>query len=196
MNTIATRCDACGALLEIPADARFATCNSCGSQLEIIRTDSTVSTKTNQSQSGGPQGAELEKLRLQTELLALDAEWSKEREKLLVRNAYGAPYVPTTSRAIPEGIWKAVVGAILIAFISGKLPPDRIEAYMKKTGTWVEHSREYSQTEVFAILLGCGLILWGMVGGYLGYEKAVAFENARSRYLQARQKCEERLRKL
>jgi hypothetical protein len=140
--------------------------------------------------------SEVERLRLQNEIMALDIGWTKERENHLVRNNYGAQFEPSASTAIGLGIWKVIVGGVLIAFVSGKLHSSPYEDYMKKTGTWVEHSREYGQTEVFLIFLAVVLILWGAGGAYLGCEKAARFEAAKKRYQTARTECEAKLRKL
>lgn len=198
MNLINVRCNACGAPLEIPTEAQYVTCKSCNSQLAVQHTGSSVTTKTISELMRRTEQieSEVEKLRLQNELAALDIEWNKEREKHLIRNQNGAPHEPSASGALFQGIGGSVMGAIILAVVSGKLRTDPYEAYMKKTGTWVEHDRDYSQTEIFIILFGIGVILWGIIAGYMVYEKAARFEEARSRYQSARAECEAKLREL
>lgn len=198
MNLINVRCNSCGAPLEIPAEAQYVTCKSCNSKLAVQHTGSSFATKAVSELTRRTEQieSEVEKLRLQNEIAALDIEWNKEREKHLIRNHYGATHEPSASGALFLGFGRSIMGGIILAVVSGKLRTDPYEAYMKKTGTWVEHDSDYSQTEIFIMLFGIGVILWGIIEGYMVYEKAARFDEARGRYQSARAECEAKLRGL
>ncbi|MCL2640061.1 MAG: hypothetical protein FWD53_04380 [Phycisphaerales bacterium] len=78
MQLTSAACNHCGASLQIADSARFVTCRYCNAQLEIKRTDSSVSTEVLHqiNQNTASMAADLQAIRHSAELERLDREWT------------------------------------------------------------------------------------------------------------------------
>ena len=108
-------CNKCGASLEVPPTAKYATCRHCRSQLVVKRTGSAVYTEVlNRIDTRTERMAEdLEALRLQSELDRLDREWEQVEHDWWSRGSLSAP----EARARSAGMRVAVILAVVLLFI-------------------------------------------------------------------------------
>ncbi|MDQ5825684.1 MAG: zinc ribbon domain-containing protein [Chloroflexota bacterium] len=109
-------CNHCGAPLRVPESANFVTCAHCGSQLAVKRTDTAHYTEvlTRLDARTTEMAQELEELKLQNELNAIDQEWEEERQRYMVSPSHGAPYLPDDEHVTRDMVGYAVIGVILI----------------------------------------------------------------------------------
>jgi hypothetical protein len=122
MSTTGLACNGCGAPLDVPAAARYATCAHCGSRLTIQRNETAVWTELAERIAGDTgrinEGVTL--LALQSELERLDREWQMQHE---------APAGRRGKDGKPEGALGALIGltiplfAIYMIFGKGELSP-------------------------------------------------------------------------
>ena len=110
MSTTGLACNGCGAPLEVPANARYATCAHCGAHLAIQRNESAAWTEVAERIAGDTgrinEGVTL--LTLQAELERLDREWQMEHE---------APTVRRGKDGKPETALGALIGLIIPLFV-------------------------------------------------------------------------------
>ena len=118
------RCDACGASLSLPGKGRFATCTFCGTELEIVRTESSLSTQKLEKQIA-QQGKVLQKTskrvarierRLQEE--ELEDDWERQRDALMLTGKHGQKFVPTKPMAVVTGVVAVIGGGAFSSFAS------------------------------------------------------------------------------
>ncbi len=109
-------CNHCGAPLRVPESANFVTCAHCGSQLAVKRTDTAHYTEvlTRLDARTTEMAQELEELKLQNELNAIDEEWEEERQRYMISPSRGAPYLPDDEHVTRDMMGYAVIGVILI----------------------------------------------------------------------------------
>jgi LSD1 subclass zinc finger protein len=105
-------CDSCGAPLQIPAGARFVTCNHCSAQLAVKHNESVTFTELlgeigQQTQRIAEDVAEL---RYRQELEDIDRQWEQERQTYMVSDKEGHRRVPSTSGSVIGGIVVVVFG--------------------------------------------------------------------------------------
>lgn len=106
MELTSISCGNCGAPLQIPADARFVTCNHCRSQLAVKHSDSVTYTekleeldeRTEQLQE------EVQQLRFQNELARIDRDWEREREGYMITDKHGRRHEPSVAGSVVGGI--------------------------------------------------------------------------------------------
>lgn len=118
VETIA--CNSCGAPLNVPPTANFATCAHCNSQLAIKRNDTARYTETLDRIEGYTEriAEDVEQIRLQNDLERLDREWRLERRRFLVRTRAGASRLPTRSYVI-SSVLVSLVALVLTTFWFG-----------------------------------------------------------------------------
>ncbi len=106
MELTPVTCNHCGAALQVPDSARFVTCRYCNSQLEIKRTDSSITTEVlaHLEQTTAHMADNLSVIRRDSEVERLDREWNDRRAQLLVKNKDGSTSTPSAS----------LVGAVII----------------------------------------------------------------------------------
>ena len=126
MDTIAVRCNHCGAPLKIPADARFVTCTFCNSELSVQRSEGAVSTALLQgiSEKTDRIADDLGVLRIQGELALLDREWQMKRETMLIRNRRGNLVEPK-GQMILIGCLVVFFGSPLVGWVIGAVLPNQ-----------------------------------------------------------------------
>jgi len=116
MPLIPVACHKCGAPLEVPDEARFVTCRHCGIQLEVKHNES--ATWTEQIEVIREQTEELveqvAQLQYQNALEAIDRDWNRERDSLLITQKNGRRTEPSVAGAI-FGICGAVVIGLIVA---------------------------------------------------------------------------------
>ena len=119
METISVRCNHCGAPLDVGANARFATCKFCSSQLEIKRSDSAVFTEEiariadNTRQMAGS----LEIIELQNEIERLDREWTAQNPVSF--DKHGQPISQTGTGGAVFGLMFSIFFAIVTFAMAG-----------------------------------------------------------------------------
>ncbi len=110
MSATSLACNGCGAPLDVPAAARYATCAHCGSRLTIQRNDSAVWTGVAERIAGDTgrinEGVTL--LALQAELERLDREWQMQRE---------APAARRGKDGKPESALGGLIGLAIPLFV-------------------------------------------------------------------------------
>lgn len=109
-------CNHCGAPLRVPESANFVTCAHCGSQLAVKRTDTAHYTEvlTRLDARTTEMAQELEELKLQNELNAIDQEWEEERQQYMISPSRGAPYLPDEEHVTRDMVGYALIGVILV----------------------------------------------------------------------------------
>src|SRR5262245_6916663 len=109
-------CNHCGAPLQVPPDANFVICASCGSQLAVKRTPTVVYTEVLRKldQRTRQMAADLRDLRLQSELEQVDREWEDERQQYLARSRSGWAREPTRGGAVRQGILMGVFSTSIL----------------------------------------------------------------------------------
>lgn len=112
MSPIETlNCNECGALIQVPASARYVTCNRCGTHLTVQRTGIATYTEATRKPPAGAadpavqeMAGRLERLERESELARIDREWEMERERYKVTSRYGRRYVPSAAAAVVMGV--------------------------------------------------------------------------------------------
>jgi len=104
-------CQSCGASLDISEDVRFATCNYCHANLEIIHEPTITHSRLleNLDRRTANLAESVRVLELQNELEQLDRSWDIYREGALVRGKNGHVSEPSAGSSIIGGI-------VMIAF--------------------------------------------------------------------------------
>jgi len=105
-------CNECGALIQVPAVARYVTCNRCGAHLVVQRTGVATYTETTRKPPEAgvhdlavrEMAGRLEQLEHESELARIDREWDRERERYMVLSRYGRRYVPSAAAAVVMGV--------------------------------------------------------------------------------------------
>jgi hypothetical protein len=173
-------CNECGALLQVPAAARYATCNACGAHLVVQRTG--VATYTEAPPAADPalrdMSERLEQLESQNELARIDREWQMEREQYMVASRYGR-YVPSTVAAVVMGVF--AVGFGLIWIVMGLGLTDNFNG---GGVTW------------FMPLFGLVFIVFGLFLSISQFNRAQRYRTAQAKYGRRRAKALDDLRRM
>lgn len=98
MNTIALNCNHCGGPLQIPEDAKYATCGFCETQLAVEHSGSVYFTRILKQlqESTRVISTDLEELKIRTSLERLEAEWDRKKHELLGKYYSSPPTVEGT----------------------------------------------------------------------------------------------------
>lgn len=118
MRTESVQCNHCGAPLELPESARFATCRHCGSPLAVHRSADVVTTEVMErvAETVEQMADQVRELRVQTELQRLASEWESERQSLLVRGKHGSVHEPSETMGISTIVIAVVIGLFFAGF--------------------------------------------------------------------------------
>ena len=167
------RCNNCGASLHVPPNVRFVTCPYCGSSLEIHRSTDGVYTEVLQkiSQKTERMAEELELVRLNQQLDALNDEWERERQ------SYGKH--SRTSEPGNGDLLGAMVGMGVAAVI----------ALMGLTGAFGEGSAVF----LLAGIVGFAMMLFMY---FQISQKLEEYSEARDRYQTQRDQLKNRIQRL
>lgn len=172
-QSFSVRCQNCGAPLQIQEGLRYITCAHCGSELEIVRDDSTVHTEVIKAIAGELEAmrTKVKVLELQAEIDRLDHQWETERETLMITtDKSGTKVVPTNERGAGTILGSSLFGLILSAIaFSG------------------------SKTSFFPIALGIIVIIVGVASGLNTMDKAKTFFAAQDRHEKRRKELAKKL---
>ena len=115
MQVESLSCNNCGAPIDVPANANYATCAHCGSRLAIKRTETAAYTEvlSRIDERTGQMSEDLAVIKAQNELEQVDREWQLEREQYLERNKDGSSSVPSTGRTVA-----LIVGGIVMVLFA------------------------------------------------------------------------------
>lgn len=118
MRIESVQCNHCGAPLELPESARFATCRHCGSQLAVHRSADVVTTEVMERVASTVEqmADEVRELRVQSELQRMAAEWESERQSLLVRGKHGSVQEPSEVMGIMTMVLAGGIGVAFAVF--------------------------------------------------------------------------------
>ncbi|HIF39888.1 MAG TPA: hypothetical protein EYQ74_02160 [Planctomycetes bacterium] len=118
MKLLALNCNQCGAPLEVPAKAKFVTCNFCSTQLSVQRTDKVAYTEAiEEIQERTRQMSEdLKHLKKQSAVEDLDRSWRRRREQFMVRSQQGELNVPSKAMATAIGTVTTIGGLLWMWF--------------------------------------------------------------------------------
>src|SRR5438045_7513413 len=96
-QAVSVRCNHCGAPLQVAGGARFLTCTYCGAQLEVHRSGGAVYTEVLQEIDQRTERIErdVQQIKRQNAIEALDREWEMRRQTLMVRNKDGSTDAPS-----------------------------------------------------------------------------------------------------
>ncbi|WP_009959996.1 hypothetical protein [Verrucomicrobium spinosum] len=160
METVALRCNHCGAPLEVGPATRFVTCQFCHSQLAVKQTGSAAYTEVIEqiAATTSQMAGNLKVIELQNELERLDREWTDHRETFYVSGKNGHRSPPS-----PAG---AVIGAVIgIPFLI----------------FWISTATSMGAPAVFPIF---GLVVAGFIAYQLfsNFQKAQGMESAKAEY--------------
>ena len=110
---LSASCNKCGAGLELPPGLRFATCQFCGSKLEVRFTGGVVYTEVLDASNDSDRqiAHDLQLIKLQNELNRLDQEWTIDRERYRNHNGRGSMWPRE-----PNGLKSAATGLFVVAF--------------------------------------------------------------------------------
>lgn len=172
-QSFSVRCQNCGAPLQIQESLRYITCAHCGSELEIVRDDSTVHTEVIKAIAGELETmrTKVKVLELQAEIDRLDHQWETDRVPLMITtDKSGTKVVPTNERGAAVILGGSFVGLFLfvIGFSSSK-------------------------TSGFPIAIGTLIIIVGVLSGINIMNKAKAFFAAQDQYEKRRQELTKKL---
>lgn len=119
-------CNKCGAVLDLPPGLRFATCQFCGSRLEVRFSGGAVYTEVLDASNDGDRqiANELQLIKLQNELGRLNQEWSIEREKYRIHRQYSSslPSEGNTAIAVLGGFAAVAFGIFCTILAADRAP--------------------------------------------------------------------------
>ncbi len=116
MELTTVSCNSCGAPLQVPAGAKFVTCNHCSCQLAVKHTDSvTFTEQLGEISERTEQIAEdVAELKYRQELEDLDRQWERERESYMVSDKHGRRHVPSRAGGLIGAVVAVVFGIFWI----------------------------------------------------------------------------------
>jgi hypothetical protein len=194
MQLTPVNCNHCGASLEIPQGARFVTCRYCNSQLQIHRTDSTVTTEVLQriDQNTATMAQDLQVIRHESEVERLDREWQLRQAELLVRDKHGSASPPSAAGGILSAVFMAIIGIVVLigGFSFSSNSPKTISVPGNPPITiYPEHSPSPDIPQPFACiipLVGVGLLVGAVIMGIHTTSAAGRYEEEYRKYLTRR----------
>ena len=116
-QSFSVRCQNCGAPLQIQEGLRYITCAHCGSELEIVRDDSTVHTAVIKAIAGELEAmrTKVKVLELQAEIDRLDREWEAWKQSNLGRWRDGSLIVPSPPMDLQSTAWLIFACFVMLA---------------------------------------------------------------------------------
>ena len=176
MKVISLNCNHCGAPLDVPAKARFATCGFCEAKLAIEHVGNSYSTTVldELKETTAQIAKDVAEIKSSSEIKDLDARWQQERLTHMVTGKHGHQSLPTKTGAVAGGIFIAGFGlfwTIMAAGITGS------GARMGAPGV----------IRIFP-LFGVLFIAFGVFTAFRIFSRAEAYERANRSYLDQRRK--------
>ncbi len=125
MKITRTCCQGCGADLRIDESIRFATCNYCGANLEIIHDETTTHSKLLEEMGWKTDkiARKVDVLELESDLGQMDRAWEEYREKVSTRDEQGRLIEPEKSVAMFSALVAVLagVGFVIWSFVESNL---------------------------------------------------------------------------
>ena len=114
MELMTVSCNSCGAPLQVPAGAKFVTCNHCSCQLAVKHTDSVTFTEQlgEISERTNRIAKDVAELKYRQKLDDIDRRWERERESYMVTDKNGHRDVPSAESAIVRGVLGLAAGIV------------------------------------------------------------------------------------
>ncbi|QDV41924.1 hypothetical protein Enr13x_17670 [Stieleria neptunia] len=176
MKVISLNCNHCGAPLDVPAKARFATCGFCQAKLAIEHVGNSYSTTVldELKETTDRIARDVAEIKSSSEIKELDSRWQQERLSHMVTGKHGRQSLPTKTGAVAGGVMVAVFGlfwTIMAAGITGA-------------------GSRMGAPGVFSIfpLFGIVFIVFGVFMSFQVYSRAESYEQANQKYLDERRK--------
>lgn len=165
MRLVSLNCNQCGAPLEVPEKVQFVTCGYCSARLSIQRSGGAVySQALDEVEKRTEQIADdVETIKLQNELAALDRQWLLDRDKYKVKGQDDQYSVPSQTGSIVGMIIAAAFGLFWTVMAASMGAP------------------------FFFPLFGIAFVIFAIVGGISSLNKAEAYQHSRQIY-EARRK--------
>ena len=174
------QCSECGALIQVPAVARYVTCKQCGAHLTVHRTDDATCTEaTHRPPPDVPDAAvremseRLEQLESDNTLARIDRDWQTAREQNMIMSRYGHRYVPSAAAAVVMGVLAVGFGLFWIVLGLGLGLADNFNG---------------GGIALFMPLFGLGFIVVGLGLSIYQFKMAQRYQAAQKAYQRRRAK--------
>jgi len=118
MKITRTCCQGCGADLRIDESIRFATCNYCGANLEIIHDETTTHSKLLEEigRKTDKISRKVEILELESDIDQIDRAWEQYREKVSTRDEQGRLIDPENGSIIAGCLLGFFFGVVFVVW--------------------------------------------------------------------------------
>jgi hypothetical protein len=172
MRLISLTCNHCGAPLEVPANTRFVTCAYCSARLQIHRSGNAVYSEVLDEIDKRTErmADDLETIKLQNDLEALDRQWIMAREDFKVRGRDGEYRVPSKAGSVIGLVFVTIFGIF-----------------------WTGTALKMGAPGIFP-LFGVAFVAFAIIVGVMGMAKAQAYEENRKDYERRRRELLRELR--
>jgi hypothetical protein len=149
----------------LPVPRRFVTCAYCGAKLQIHRSSSAIYTEVLEAidQRTQQMAADLDVIKRQNELEALDRQWMMQREQYMVRDKQGNASVPTAAGSMIGELIAAGFGIFWTITAASNGAPG------------------------FFVLFGLAFVVAAIVGGVIGSTKSGKYRSAERAYHHRRE---------
>lgn len=176
MKVISLNCNHCGAPLEIPAKARFATCGFCEARLAVEHVGNSYSTSVLEDlkETTNQIARDVAEIKSSNEIQNLDAQWQRDRVRHLVTGKHGQQSLPTKSGAVVGGVMIAGFGLLWTIMATG----------ISSAGSRMGAPGVFGIFPLFGVLF----IGFGIVMSFVTYSRAEAYEKANKKYLAERRR--------
>ena len=176
MKVISLNCNHCGAPLDVPAKARFATCGFCEAKLAIEHVGNSYSTSVLEDlkETTDKIARDVAEIKSSSEIQDLDAQWERERVQHMVTGKDGRQSLPTKSGAIVGGIFIAGFGLFWTIMAAG----------MTSAGARMGLPGAIRIFPLFGLLF----VAFGLFMAFSTYSRAESYERANRKYLDNRRK--------
>lgn len=176
MPTESLICNSCGAPLDVPTSANFVSCNHCGTQLSINRSEDVTFTEqlARIEETTEALTDQLRELNNHQRLEALERDWQSRRMGFMLTGKNGRSYTPSKKMALGSGLGMAAFGilwTIMAIAITSSAP----------------NFGPFAVAKVIFPLFGLGFIGMAIFGGVKGYRMTEKLEHAEREYQQERQ---------
>jgi len=150
LKLLALNCNNCGAGIEVPRNAKFATCGFCDARLSVQQTETSAFTEVL-----GEVAEDIKEIKRNTEVTRLDQEWMLRRERHQVCGQNGTVSKPSAVAGVAM-IAVGVLGGLTvmqefagfgllfmaIGGIGGMVHLNKAQAYDKEHASYRRRRRE------------------------------------------------------
>ncbi|QEG01261.1 hypothetical protein Mal15_53370 [Stieleria maiorica] len=174
MKVISLNCNHCGAPLDVPAKARFATCGFCQAKLAVEHVGNSYSTSVldELKETTEKIARDVAEMKSSSEIKELDERWQRERLSHMVTGKHGQQSLPTKTGAVAGGIMIAAFGLFWTIMAAG----------ITSAGARVGAPGVVRIFPLFGVLfIGFGIFI-----AFRIFSRADAYERANKKYLDQR----------